>query len=42
MTPSTDEPAVTDDPTWTSGNFEVITTDNVRFCVPDYILFAAR
>lgn len=35
-------PAIKDDTTWTSGNFEIITTDKVRFRVPDHLLFGAR
>lgn len=35
-------PAIKDDETWTSGNFEIITTDKVRFRVPDHLLFGAR
>lgn len=33
---------IIDDKTWTSGNFEVITSDRVRFRVQDYLLFASR
>lgn len=33
---------ITDDEEWTDGNFEVITSDRVRFKVPDYLLFWAR
>lgn len=35
-----DEPLVRD--TWTSGNFEAITSDNVIFRVDDYVLYGAR
>lgn len=37
-----DTSSITDDVTWTSGDFEVITADNVRFLVPSYHLFSAR
>lgn len=33
---------ITNHPVWATGNFEVVTSDNVRFRVPDYVLFAAR
>ncbi|KAL1411764.1 hypothetical protein Q8F55_002731 [Vanrija albida] len=33
--------AITDHDKWTSGDFTLISTDNVRFCVPSYYLFAA-
>jgi hypothetical protein len=37
------EPSATiDDPTWTSGDFEVVTTDRVRFKIPSYHLYSAR
>lgn len=32
---------ITDDPKWTDGNFEIVTADNVRFKVKDYLLFWA-
>lgn len=41
--PSKRVPAeVQDDEEWTDGNFEIITSDNVRFKVNDYVLFSAR
>lgn len=43
MPPETgDVTTVADHTKWTSGNFEIITVDNVRFRVPDYVLFGAR
>lgn len=38
---SSESPIVLDN-IWTTGNFEVITVDRVRFRVPDYLLFSAR
>lgn len=43
--PSTPEPSITTDEDWADtieGDFEVITSDNVRFHVPSYMLFGAR
>lgn len=34
--------AVIDDKKWTEGDFEIITSDNVRFRVPSYHLFSNR
>lgn len=31
----------TQDETWKDGDFEVISSDNVRFCVPTYLLQTA-
>lgn len=33
---------ITDDPQWTDGNLHVVTADDVRFKIHDYIMFAAR
>jgi hypothetical protein len=33
---------IEDDKTWTSGDFEVVTVDRVRFRVPSYLLFGSR
>lgn len=33
---------ITDDPTWTEGDFTLISIDNVRFRVHGYVLFGAR
>lgn len=33
---------IKDDDTWTDGDFEIISADNVRFRVPSYYLFASR
>lgn len=30
-----------DDPEWTTGDYEVITSDGIRFRVPSYYLLAA-
>jgi hypothetical protein len=38
--PSTD--TIRDDDDWTDGDFEVITSDGVRFRVPSFHLFSAR
>lgn len=35
-------PTIIDDQKWTEGDFEVITSDNVRFRVSTHVLFAAR
>lgn len=43
--PSTPKPEITTDKAWsdsTEGDFEVITSDNVRFLVPSYMLLGAR
>lgn len=34
--------AAVDDPTFTSGDFQVVTADNVRFLVASEVLLAAR
>lgn len=36
------DPSISDDDEFTTGDFEVITADNVRFRVPSEFLFAAR
>jgi hypothetical protein len=35
-------PPVVDDKYWVEGDFEIVTSDSVRFRVPSYYLFAAR
>jgi hypothetical protein len=39
---SSDPSCITDHKKYTDGDFEVISSDNVRFLVPSYYLFAAR
>jgi hypothetical protein len=38
----TGSPDITDDEQWTTGDFEIITSDHVKFHVPSYMLFGAR
>lgn len=33
---------IKDDTRWTQGDFEIVTSDNVRFLVPSYHLFSSR
>lgn len=33
---------ISDDPTWTSGDFTLISTDGVRFRVPSCFILASR
>lgn len=40
MSAKADEP-LTQDETWKDGDFEVITSDNVKFCVPTHLLQTA-
>ncbi|KLT45996.1 hypothetical protein CC85DRAFT_282137 [Cutaneotrichosporon oleaginosum] len=35
-------PPIIDDKYWIEGDFEIVTSDSVRFRVPSYYLFAAR
>ncbi|KAL1411770.1 hypothetical protein Q8F55_002737 [Vanrija albida] len=37
----TTEDVLTNDPTWTTGDFTLISSDNVRFCVDSCFIFAA-
>jgi hypothetical protein len=35
-------PEITDDPQWTEGNFQITSSDGVRFKIQEYYIFAAR
>lgn len=35
-------PDIVNDARWTQGDFEVITSDNIRFLVPSYMLYSQR
>jgi hypothetical protein len=35
-------PEISDDPDWTVGNFEITSSDNVRFKIKEYYLYSAR
>jgi hypothetical protein len=37
-----EEEEITDDDVWKNGDFEVISSDNVRFMIPSYHLYSAR
>ncbi len=39
---SSDEALITDHEKYSDGDFEVISSDNIRFLVPSYYLFTAR
>jgi hypothetical protein len=41
-TNSNNDSPVVDHATWVDGDFEVITSDGVRFRVPSYHLFSSR
>jgi hypothetical protein len=41
-TPDTRAPTPEADDKWTDGDFEITTSDNVRFLVPSHLLFGAR
>lgn len=34
--------SIKDDEKWTQGDFQIITSDNIRFRVPSYYLFSNR